>query len=306
VNAPPGYTVRPLTADDAAAVAELINEFDAAYVEEPDTVDADEVAGWWVRIELETDSRAFFADDGTLAAVAAVHGRREGELDLDAFVRPAHQGRGLGSAVVDWLEEEVRQRGCTIATTSGLTADRAAAELLAARGYECVRHFYRMLIELDEPPPDPDWPAGVEVTTFTDEDEEVLYDVVEDTFSEHWGHEQRDFDQWRATNVEQSWWDPSLVYLVREGGQVVAAEINARRFGGGWVGVLGTRRAWRGRGLGRALLLQAFGELYRRGERRVGLAVDAGNETGAVRLYESVGMRVSWQADVWQRHLTTG
>ena len=66
---------------------------------------------------------------------------------------------------------------------------------------------------------------------------------------------------------------------------------------------LGTLEPWRGQGLGRALLLHAFGELYRRGERRVALAVDAGNETGATHLYESVGMRVAWQADVYEKRL---
>lgn len=75
------------------------------------------------------------------------------------------------------------------------------------------------------------------------------------------------------------------------------------RFGGGWVGTLGTRKPWRGKGLGRALLLTAFGELCRRGETRVRLAVDAGNETGATQLYESVGMRVAWQADVYEKHV---
>lgn len=91
------------------------------------------------------------------------------------------------------------------------------------------------------------------------------------------------------------------VYLVRADGETVAAEINAVRFGMGWVGTLGTRKHWRGRGVGRALLLLAFGELYRRGEHRIGLAVDAGNETGATRLYESVGMRVAWQADFYEK-----
>jgi len=33
------------------------------------------------------------------------------------------------------------------------------------------------------------------------------------------------------------------------------------------------------------------------------LGVDAGNETGATRLYESVGMRAVWQADVWEKRL---
>jgi mycothiol synthase len=90
---------------------------------------------------------------------------------------------------------------------------------------------------------------------------------------------------------------------VREGDEVVAAEINALRYGYGWVGSIGTRRQWRGRGLGRVLLLAAFGEFYRRGERRIALAVDAGNETGATKLYESVGMRIAWQADVYEKHV---
>jgi mycothiol synthase len=56
--------------------------------------------------------------------------------------------------------------------------------------------------------------------------------------------------------------------------------------------------AFRKRGLGSALLLHAFAGLYARGERRMGLGVDATNETGATRLYESAGMRVAWKADV--------
>jgi mycothiol synthase len=53
------------------------------------------------------------------------------------------------------------------------------------------------------------------------------------------------------------------------------------------------RRDRRGRGLGTALLHQAFGELYRRGQRRVGLVVDSWNTTGAKQLYEKVGMRTT-------------
>ena len=71
----------------------------------------------------------------------------------------------------------------------------------------------------------------------------------------------------------------------------------------GFVGAIGVLRPWRRLGLGRALLLHAFVELYRRGERRIGLGVDAENATGATRLYESVGMRVAWQADTYERTL---
>ncbi len=73
------------------------------------------------------------------------------------------------------------------------------------------------------------------------------------------------------------------------------------RSGGGLVGALGVRRPWRGKGLGRALLLRTFGEFHRRGIQRVALGVDAQNPTGATKLYESVGMQVELEAIVFEK-----
>jgi len=284
-------------------VAVLMNAFDRAHLEEPDEVDAAEVSGWWVRLDLERDSRLVFAADGRLAAAGTVYGRTEAVLDLDAFVHPQLSGCGLGSALIDWLEQEGSRRERLVLRTSALAADSAAASLIAARGFEPIRHFYRMSIELEEPPPEARWPIGFEVSILAPGEEAVVHELVEDTFAEHWGHEWRSLEEWQKTAFDQPWWDPSLVYLVRSGEEVVAGAINAIRFGSGWVGVLGTRKAWRGRGLARALLLTAFGELHRRGERRIALAVDSGNETGATHLYESVGMRIAWKADVYEKRL---
>jgi mycothiol synthase len=56
------------------------------------------------------------------------------------------------------------------------------------------------------------------------------------------------------------------------------------------VQVVFTRRPWRKLGVGAALLRDAFGRFWERGERSVGLGVDAANDTGAFRLYERAGM----------------
>jgi mycothiol synthase len=56
------------------------------------------------------------------------------------------------------------------------------------------------------------------------------------------------------------------------------------------VHVLFTRRRWRKQGVGAALLGDAFGRFWERGERGVGLSVDADNDTGAFQLYERAGM----------------
>jgi ribosomal protein S18 acetylase RimI-like enzyme len=64
----------------------------------------------------------------------------------------------------------------------------------------------------------------------------------------------------------------------------------------GWIETLGTIRGWRGKGLGRALLLQGLRSLKSDGMDRGALGVDSENPTGATQLYESVGFRV---ADEW-------
>jgi mycothiol synthase len=300
VTAPAGFTARPATVADAEALADLINAYDRAHLEEPDHVDAAEVEGWWARIDLENDTRVYFDDAGGLAAAAAVHDRGADVLALDAYTHPAHAGRGLGTAMLLWLEEAAATRGRR-PRTSALAADRSAAALVAGRGYEPIRHFYVMAIDLQRPPAEPDWPEGFTVSTMRAGEERTVHAVVEEAFADHWGHDPRTFEEWSARNLAQAWWDPSLVYLVREGDEAVAALIGAIRFGGGFVNVLGTRTPWRGRGLGKALLLRSFGDLYARGERRITLAVDAGNETGATQLYAGVGMRIAWQSDVYEK-----
>jgi mycothiol synthase len=303
VRPPDPFAARPATLGDAGDVAALVNAFDRAYLEEPDEVDGTEIAGWWIGKELERDTLVIRDPAGKLAASALLKEDGEAALDLDAVVHPEVVGRGLGGFLLEWAEGESRRRARPVLRTAALTADPAAKPLIEGRGFEPVRHFYRMLIALDGPPPEPVWPEGFTMSTFVAGEEAILHAVTEEAFADHWGHEPRDLEHWQQHIFGREWWDPSLVYLVREGDEVVAAEINAFRFGVGWIGTLGTRSPWRGRGLGRALLLTAFVELYRRGYRRIGLAVDAGNETGATHLYESVGMHVAWQADVYEKRV---
>ena len=71
----------------------------------------------------------------------------------------------------------------------------------------------------------------------------------------------------------------------------------------GWIGTVGVPKGWRRRGLGLALLRESFRRFAATGETTVALGVDTENPTGATRLYERAGMRVLWQADVWQKEL---
>jgi mycothiol synthase len=55
-----------------------------------------------------------------------------------------------------------------------------------------------------------------------------------------------------------------------------------------------------------ALLQHSFRELYARGQKKVGLGVDAASLTGATRLYERAGMHVARQYDTYEKELRPG
>ena len=106
---PDPFVARPATLGDAGDVAALMNAFDRAFLEEPDEMDATEVAGWWTGADLERDTLVVRDPTGRLAASGRL---KEGEavVELDAYVHPEVLGRGLGGFLLDWAEEESSPR----------------------------------------------------------------------------------------------------------------------------------------------------------------------------------------------------
>jgi len=152
--------------------------------------------------------------------------------------------------------------------------------------------------------PAPKLAEGFRIELFSKERARAFHGALEEAFAEHWEFQPTSFEKWWERQTAKPDHDPSLWFLVRTDQDVVAATRNdPERSGGGWIGAIGVRPAWRGRGLAKALLLQSFGEFHRRGQRRVGLGVDAENVTGATKLYESVGMVVDSEQVVWEREL---
>jgi mycothiol synthase len=221
-------------------------------------------------------------------------------LSGECLVHPGRTGRGLGSFLLDWSEQQALQHGAEMLHVGARSGDEAAKPLFATRGFQPVRSFYWMLADLTEAPERPGWPDGISVDPLRVDEERLLHEVMEDTFSAHWGHVNRDFEDWRRGHIIEH----DLTFLARDGDDVAGVVMcNEDLYGVGLIAILGVRAPWRGRGLGRALLLQGFGALYERGRRTIGLGVDADNETGAVGLYESVGMRIGSRDDLYERRM---
>jgi mycothiol synthase len=292
--------VRPPTEADAPEAAALVRAFETELTGTAEMQTADLLDEWR---ELDLASQAWLVElDGELAGYAALHTKRH--TFVDGYVHPKAFGRGVGSRLADLAEAEAVRRGIGLLRNGVLTADERARELLEARGYRVARHFYRMVIELDEPPPAVDWPPGVVVTTFDPAEAREFHAALEETFADEWDHEPESFEEWRERRLEAHGADPSLWFAVKDGDEIAAVLVaDAARYGMGWVGAIGVREQWRRRGLGLALLRHAFAELYGRGEQVIGLGVDAENPTGATRLYERAGMRVAWSAALYEKRL---
>jgi mycothiol synthase len=225
-------------------------------------------------------------------AYLAVRGAR----DLEVYRR-----------LLDWGESRsVKAEGGPVRVRlSAESDDEVLGAELRRRGYELVRYFFEMRIDLDGEPAEPVWPDGITVRTFTPGDARTVYEADIEAFEDHWDAFSGEFDEWREYFVESSEFDPELWWLAEAGAELAGFAMCANEGGRGVgvVNVLGVRPTWRRRGLGTALLLHAFREFQGRGRKQVRLNVDGENTTGAVRLYERAGMHVVRQSDQYMRDL---
>jgi ribosomal protein S18 acetylase RimI-like enzyme len=223
---------------------------------------------------------------------------REGRSWLDLRGTPTTE-------LVDWAEQRGREVGTRLISGAWSTNEHVLAEL-RRRGYSLVRQSQRMEVELDRPTPPPELPESARVRTFRPGDERTFYELEQETFADTWEPDAESYEEWSHWMLQPPAFAPDLWLLAVAGEHeepvgLAVCHPHPGRPELGWVRVLGVRRDWRRRGLGRALLLHAFGAFRDRGLTRAGLGVDATSPTGANRLYESVGMHVRARFDVYEK-----
>lgn len=281
--------LEPAVAADAAGVTEVVLALEASLYGQSAFSQAD-LEDEWLEIDLERDARVVREGD-RIVGYGIV--RLQGDpWRVEGYVHPDALGRGIGRLIATGLEEQAARAGAQRVQNGVLEADSAACELLESLGYGAVRVFREMRIELEGPPPAPEWPEGLRVVPFDPERDALEFHAAhEEAFEDAWGHAPRDFESWSSIPLGSERFDPSLWCVVRAGDEIAAGTIcTGDTYGGGFVHVLFTRRPWRKQGVGAALLRDAFGRFWERGERSVGLGVDAASDTGAFRLYERAGM----------------
>jgi mycothiol synthase len=287
--------LRPPRREDAPAIVEVAHRFGLA-----DETPAD-IESWFdiPSNDLERNARVGVLD-GSIVGYGDVGDASTGGKILWLDVRAGAESAPLFLDFVEARAIELAAGGAKLKIWSpeGNAEWRALVE---SRGYEFDRNSFRMRVDLSHDLPAPEWPEGISVRTFDREtDERSVYETHQEAFSEERDFAPDPFDDWTQWSYRAPF-DPSLWFLAEADGELVGIALCRPRLVGdetvGWINILGVQKPWRGRGLGRALLLHAFREFHRKGKRRAGLGVD-GENAGAIRLYERAGMKTE-QTLVW-------
>jgi mycothiol synthase len=291
------YGFRRPTQDDLPAVTALVR---ALWLDDGEDDDPSEFLKTLFRlIDLDRDAWLVEDESGTLVAGGAVRARHPHRLRTFGGVLPEYRGQGIGTELRDRLEARARELAedapegeeVWLGADAG-SSNESAKEFFEARGYELIRHFWTMGIDLDGELPEPVWPEGIQLERARRGEERAVHAAAEEAFTDHWEHHPTPYELWAEWHVESGSYDPSNWLLAKDGDDIAGISLLSLESNEGWVGILGVRPRWRRRGLGRALLLESFRVIRERGKPRAILGVDAANPTGATRLYENAGMRV--------------
>ena len=240
-----------------------------------------------------------------------------------AFLHPYWRRKGIGTAMLRYLEDHLRQISQELLDEGVITEDTpryfdtfasdteiGKEALLKKARYKPVRFSYSMVRPLSEPVDVTPMPEGLEIRTVQPGQFRQVWEADHEAFRDHWGYvegTEKDYQRWLKDPLN----DPDLWKVAWEGDQVAGMVLNFlnekeneeyHRLRG-WTEDISVRKPWRRRGLARALLTRSLQMFKVMGMDHAALGVDTQNLTGALDLYKSVGFVVEKRHTAYRKKL---
>jgi ribosomal protein S18 acetylase RimI-like enzyme len=301
-----GVVWRAMTRGDLDGLESLYRRWESDY-EIPYRTSRGEIEHWMddPNVALERDTCVAVGDDGSLVACAWVFAGSPSETKHRAIlmttVRAAHAD--CERPLIRWGEavagNRFADRPDSLARVVRSFAEAHETVRIAAfqaEGYEIVRYFVDMTRPLDQEIPPTSVPEGVTILPWAERWIPSTHEAHREAFADHWGSVPPSLDEFTHW-VEAPNFRPDLSFVAAADDVVVSYSLNGvypedfehRGKREGWIDTLGTRRAWRKRGLASALITESMRAFVDDGLDHASLGVDAASPTGAFGLYESLG-----------------
>ncbi|MGV9286073.1 GNAT family N-acetyltransferase [Streptomyces sp. NPDC003719] len=306
-------TRRPIAATDAAALAELLNAIEVVdvfgeYYSEEDAADQINAP----LLDLDRGTVGVFDGDLMVGYSSAAHKPvAEGvhRVVVSGGVHPDHRRRGLGAELLAAgirsakALHAIHHPGLPLAVdvhnnalNDGALACYRAAGMTPFRRYSHLRHPLGAAI-VAAPTPE-----GFVFESHSADNDPEFYAVGNESFLDRRGGVPTPPEQWRGLLGWQAF-RPGLSFLLREADSGAAvgmlltfswdADTEATGVRDAHFLRVGTRRAYRRRGVAGALISHALRRAQDEGFDRASIEVDADSLTGADGLYERAGFTVA-------------
>ncbi|MEP6694227.1 MAG: GNAT family N-acetyltransferase [Chloroflexota bacterium] len=244
------------------------------------------------------------AADGTLAALGDINqgftARPDGSQFIGMTVLAPHRRKGIGTALLDALEEEARRRKVPKLFGGANESEKFALDWALGHGYREIGRRIASYVELAKFEPaefaealDRARAAGITIKSFTESLEgldtaaqekwwRALYaaeapmweDIPFATPTPHWPWDRF----YEASTSPQMLHDLSLVAYA--GDQIAGLTTTGKsKDRDGWTWLTGTAREYRGRGVARALKVEMLTRAKRKGLRAIGTTNDEPNKS---------------------------
>ena len=146
-------------------------------------------------------------------------------------VHPDYERTSIGVFLLDWAEQRARQVVPTVAEELRVVLRGGAPvkypamrEDFRQSGFQQVRRYWTMVIELDQAPPAAQFPQGIAVRSMQPGEERLAIQAYVDSFQDHWGFVVRAFEEeyqhWKHFMDHDQEFDPNLWFFAMDGDQI--------------------------------------------------------------------------------------
>jgi mycothiol synthase len=214
-----------------------------------------------------------------------------GRVILDGYLRPEHRRKGLATELLNYALKRARELGVEVIHVN-IPEDNDVAKIVLTRlGFSCIKRFHELELDMARL----DWPevarAAQECRYLKRGEEDILTRIQNRSFAGTWGYNPNTLDT-ISYYTRLSDFSPENVILACQEGNVIGycwlKKINKYA---GKIYMLGTDPDYRGRGIGRNVLLAGLAYLRNKGISVARLTVDSEN-IEACGLYKSVGFEL--------------
>jgi mycothiol synthase len=266
--------------------------------------------------DMALDSLAAVRPDGAIAGLMTLPPPPPGGdiVECGGGVVPRSRDQGIGRRLVQWgLQRVAAQHNAAGATKpwalhlGSADTDTQSPRLFARFGLQPVRYWYEMDRAVGDPIPDLPLADGLRIVAYDPAFDDLLYVAHMEAFSDHWGFQWRPKDEF-LKRFERSTFRPEQSVLAVAPDESVAGYLFSTTYEDPsrmTMATIGTRRAWRKKGVASALMAAALRLYDKAGVTTATLGVDSHNPTGALRVYERIGFHPVLSATTYSAEITS-